>query len=140
MLAACEACASLAAMRRSLALAAVLLLTWPALARAQSSPFTPLPQAPQQTATAPATTPTTTTGSGGGDSGLSGSAETALLVSGGVLIALIALAILRDARRAAPRRRRAAPAPSGPAPTPTPGAKGRPTGKASAARRRRRRR
>src|SRR3954453_13255209 len=88
MLAAGEACASLAAMRRSLALAAALLVTWPALARAQSSPFTPLPQAPHQPATAPATTPTTTTGSGGGDSGLSGSAETALLVSGGVLIAL----------------------------------------------------
>lgn len=76
-------------------LAAVLLL--PAGARAQSSPFQPLPQsAPDPTQT---TAPAPSTSSGGGISSL----QQTLLIGAGILFVLgIGVLIARDARRNAP--------------------------------------
>jgi hypothetical protein len=73
------------------------LLAPAALAGAQQSPFSPLPSAPQQTQTQ--TTAFTTTDDGGIGTGLA-----FLIVLGGVaLLTAVAVFIVRDARRRAPK-------------------------------------
>lgn len=124
-------------------LALVLTLALPALASAQSSPFTPLPTAPQQQAPAPVTTPPSSTASSD-NGGLSGGAKLGLLLAGAALIAGISWVIVRDARRSAPQRRMGrgteAGRPPVPKPAAAPGARGRPTGRGGAARKRARKR
>jgi hypothetical protein len=115
---------------------ALLALAGPAAA--QQSPFGPQPTPSQTTTVTTPTAPQPAVDTSSHDTGMSATAKTGLLAAAAVFLALIAGIIVRDARRAAPRRTRARqPVPAGKAPT-APGSRGRPTGKASAARRRRR--
>src|SRR4051794_15756193 len=76
-----------------------LTLVAPAAALAQSSPFTPIPPAQQETQT----TPTVTVNNGAAeDEGLSGMAKAAIVAFGALLLAGIAWLIMRDARNRAP--------------------------------------
>jgi hypothetical protein len=96
-------------MRRAAAvLAAAALLGVPAAARSQD-PFT-VPPAPTPTTEAPAAPQAPTNPN---DDGLSGTQKALIFLSGGILLAGIAWAIVKDARRRAPVRDRA-PAPAGP--------------------------
>ncbi len=82
-------------MRSALAAVLVVLLLTPALAAAQSSPFQPLPSAPQETAP-----PVTSTSA---DDGGVSSLQQTLLIGAGILFVLgIGFAIAWDARRNAP--------------------------------------
>jgi hypothetical protein len=117
-------------------LAALLALAALPSPAGAADPFSPLPAPAPQT---PTPTQTTAPSSSSSGRGLSQGAQIALFVVGALLLAFIARAIVRDARRstraeAAPRR---APRPVAP---PAPGARGRPTGKGSAAQRKRRKR
>jgi hypothetical protein len=80
-----------------------LLVLAPAAARAQDSPFGPLPAAPTPVATA-TPTPTVSSSTGSGSTGT----RTLLLIGGGLLVSFLALAyfIARDARRSLPEDKR----------------------------------
>ena len=79
--------------------ALALVLTAPAATWAQTdSPFSPLPQAPQQPGPAPTPVPVQPEA----DEGLAGWQQLALLGGAVLLLAAIAAFIVRDARRSAP--------------------------------------
>ncbi len=79
-----------------LALLAALLLL-PAAAAAQSSPFQPLPPAPQEQPAAPAPTPGSQD-----DGGISSGAQALIIAAGIAFVLAIGFFIARDARRNAP--------------------------------------
>src|SRR3954471_12394110 len=85
---------------------ALLALTAPARALAQSSPFAPLPQpAPDTSTQAPA--PSSTTTSDNGTGGLGTARDILLYRAGAALLAGMAWLIIRAARRRAPVEERA---------------------------------
>jgi hypothetical protein len=74
----------------------VMILGAPTTAPAQDNPFGPVPPAPQQPAPAPPSPADE-------DDGLSETQQLLIALAGIALVTAIALAILRDARRAAPQ-------------------------------------
>jgi hypothetical protein len=89
-------------MRRALVLAVLALAATPAAALAQNSPLAPLPQPAPDTSTVQVQTTPNTSSSTGDDSGLSTFGQVLLYGTGALLLAGIAVMVVRDARRRAP--------------------------------------
>src|SRR3954447_25605580 len=89
-------------MRRALVLAVLALAATPAAALAQNSPLAPLPQPAPDTSTVPVQTTPNSSSSTGNDSGLSTFGQVLLYGAGPLLLAGIAVMVVRDARRRAP--------------------------------------